>query len=79
MSVYDLRPTSRGTMRLKSSDAADHPELRFNYLSTDEDRRVAGGFDPRFAPHHEPAGAAALQAGRDPARARTRATTTMPR
>ena len=41
MSVYDLRPTSRGTVRLKGNDAAIYPELRFNYLSTDEDRRVA--------------------------------------
>ncbi len=41
MSVYDLRPTSRGTLRLKSADPGAHPELRFNYLSTERDRRVA--------------------------------------
>ena len=26
-------------MKIKSTDAKDHPSLRFNYLSTDEDRR----------------------------------------
>lgn len=41
MSVYDLRPESRGTIRLKSGNAADYPELRFNYLSAEADRRVA--------------------------------------
>jgi len=41
MSVYDLRPTSRGTLRLKSADPAAHPALRFNYLATDRDQRVA--------------------------------------
>jgi choline dehydrogenase-like flavoprotein len=41
MSVYDLRPTSRGKLALKSADPAAHPSLHFNYLSTDRDRRVA--------------------------------------
>ncbi len=41
MSVCNLRPTSRGTIRLKSADAAAPPEIRLNYLSTDEDVRVA--------------------------------------
>ncbi|MEX2127053.1 MAG: GMC family oxidoreductase N-terminal domain-containing protein [Xanthobacteraceae bacterium] len=40
-SICDLRPTSRGTLRLKSADPARHPSLRFNYLSTDRDERVA--------------------------------------
>jgi len=30
---------ARGTLKLKSSDPRVHPELRFNYLSTEEDRR----------------------------------------
>jgi len=30
---------ARGTVRLRSADPADKPELRFNYLSTDQDRR----------------------------------------
>ena len=30
---------ARGSIRLKSSDPREHPALRFNYLSTDQDRR----------------------------------------
>jgi choline dehydrogenase len=30
---------ARGTIRLKSADPRRHPALRFNYLSTDQDRR----------------------------------------
>ncbi|MFH3480663.1 GMC family oxidoreductase [Xanthobacter variabilis] len=41
MSVCNLRPTSRGSIRLKSSEAADAPAIRPNYLSTEEDLRVA--------------------------------------
>ena len=41
MSVYDCRPTSRGHVRLASTDTAAKPEIQFNYLSTEEDRRVA--------------------------------------
>lgn len=40
-SVCNLRPSSRGHVRIKSSSAADYPEIRLNYLSTDEDREVA--------------------------------------
>ena len=40
-SVCNLRPTSRGYVRLKSADPFAAPEIRLNYLSTDEDRRVA--------------------------------------
>jgi len=36
-----LRPTSRGTVRLRSRDPSDPPLIKPNYLSTDEDRRVA--------------------------------------
>jgi choline dehydrogenase len=39
--VCNLRPTSRGWVRVKSRDAAEHPEIKLNYLSSDEDRRVA--------------------------------------
>ena len=38
-------------MRLRSADPADKPAIQPNYLSTDEDRRVAAEFDPRHAPH----------------------------
>lgn len=41
LSICDLRPTSRGTLRLKSANAAQHPALQFNYLTTDRDKRVA--------------------------------------
>jgi len=40
-SVCNLQPTSRGTVLLRSADPADHPVIAPNYLSTDEDRRVA--------------------------------------
>jgi len=40
-SVCNLRPTSRGHVRIKSPDPAAYPEVRLNYLSTPEDRRVA--------------------------------------
>jgi choline dehydrogenase len=40
-SVCNLRPTSRGWVRIKSNDAATYPEIKLNYLSTPEDRRVA--------------------------------------
>jgi choline dehydrogenase len=40
-SVCNLRPSSRGWVRVKSRDAAVYPEIRLNYLSTPDDRRVA--------------------------------------
>jgi choline dehydrogenase len=40
-SVCNLRPTSRGWVRIRSQDAAQHPEIKLNYLSTPEDRKVA--------------------------------------
>jgi choline dehydrogenase len=40
-SVSNLRPTSRGTLRLRSREPADPPRIKPNYLSTDEDRRIA--------------------------------------
>jgi choline dehydrogenase len=40
-SVCNLRPTSRGHVRLKSRDPFAAPEIRLNYLSTDADRAVA--------------------------------------
>ena len=40
-SVANLRPTSRGFIRLRSADPADKPVIQPNYLSTDDDRRVA--------------------------------------
>jgi choline dehydrogenase len=40
-SVCNLRPSSRGWVRIKSPDPAAYPEIRLNYLSTEDDRRVA--------------------------------------
>ncbi|HEX4552378.1 MAG TPA: GMC family oxidoreductase N-terminal domain-containing protein [Xanthobacteraceae bacterium] len=40
-SVCNVQPTSRGHIRLKSRNPADPPAIAPNYLSTDEDRRVA--------------------------------------
>lgn len=40
-SVCNLRPTSRGWVRITSPDPFAAPEIRVNYLMTDEDRRVA--------------------------------------
>ena len=40
-SVCQLRPTSRGTVRIRSADPMQPPAIQPNYLSTDEDRRVA--------------------------------------
>jgi choline dehydrogenase-like flavoprotein len=40
-SVCNLQPTSRGTVRLRSRHATDPPAIKPNYLSTDEDRRIA--------------------------------------
>jgi choline dehydrogenase-like flavoprotein len=41
VSPCDLRPTSRGEVRLRGSDARAKPIIAPNYLSTEEDRRVA--------------------------------------
>src|SRR5262249_51822798 len=41
VSPCNLRPTSRGTVRIATADPQTKPHIRPNYLSTDEDRRVA--------------------------------------
>ncbi|MEZ0169740.1 GMC family oxidoreductase [Microvirga sp. TS319] len=40
-SVCNLRPTSRGSIRIRSGSAADAPSIRPNYLSAPEDQQVA--------------------------------------
>ncbi|MBB3214395.1 choline dehydrogenase [Herbaspirillum sp. Sphag1AN] len=40
-SVCNLRPSSRGHVRLSSADAAIAPKITLNYLSTEADRKVA--------------------------------------
>ena len=39
--VANIRPTSRGEINIISSDTRDNPKIKMNYLSTDEDRKVA--------------------------------------
>jgi choline dehydrogenase-like flavoprotein len=41
VSACNLRPTSRGTIRLRSADPSAKPLIAPNYLATYEDRRVA--------------------------------------
>ena len=41
MSVCQLRPESRGTVRIRSTDPFEPPSMRPNYLSTELDRRFA--------------------------------------
>jgi choline dehydrogenase-like flavoprotein len=40
-SVANLRPTSRGWVRITAPDPKAHPEIRPNYLATQDDQRVA--------------------------------------
>ena len=40
MSVCQLRPESRGTVRLRSASPSDHPAITANYLATATDRRT---------------------------------------
>jgi len=40
-SVCNVQPTSRGQLRLRSAEPSVPPAIKPNYLSTDEDRRVA--------------------------------------
>ncbi len=41
VSVTNVQPTSRGSLKLKSADPAAAPAIHPNYLATPEDRRVA--------------------------------------
>jgi choline dehydrogenase len=40
-SVCNVRPTSRGFVRLRSRNPVDAPRIKPNYLATDQDRRIA--------------------------------------
>ncbi|MEK7875706.1 MAG: GMC family oxidoreductase N-terminal domain-containing protein, partial [Pseudomonadota bacterium] len=40
-SVCNLRPTSRGHIRIKSPDPREHPAITLNYLSTPADQSIA--------------------------------------
>ena len=40
-SVCNLNPTSTGSVKVRSTDASDAPAIAPNYLSTEEDRKIA--------------------------------------
>ena len=40
-SVCNLRPTSRGQVKIRSNNPEEHPTIQLNYLSTPEDEQVA--------------------------------------
>ena len=40
MTCYQLRPESLGTIHVRSADAREHPEIRFNFLSDALDRQT---------------------------------------
>ena len=40
LSISQLQVESRGSVRIKSGDPAAHPAIRYNYLATENDRRV---------------------------------------
>jgi choline dehydrogenase len=40
-SICNLRPTSRGSVRIRATDAREAPAIQPNYLSSEDDRRVA--------------------------------------
>ena len=40
--ITNLRPTSRGTVEIQSPDTRIVPKIQMNYLSTDEDKEMAG-------------------------------------
>ena len=40
--ITNVRPTSKGSIELKSSDTRISPKIKMNYLSTEEDRQIAG-------------------------------------
>jgi choline dehydrogenase-like flavoprotein len=61
MSVCNLQPTSRGTLRLKSREPGAAPAIQPNYLSTEADRHTAADSirvarrvvaQPALAPYH---------------------------
>src|SRR6201999_2539347 len=61
VSACNLQPTSRGTVRIRSTDSAEAPSIAPNYLSTAEDREVAADAirttrrlmrQPALAPYH---------------------------
>jgi choline dehydrogenase len=61
VSACNLQPTSRGTVRIRSTEIDQAPSIAPNYLATDEDREVAADAirttrrlmkQPALAPYH---------------------------
>ena len=69
-SVCNLRPTSRGFVRLRSRDAADAPVIQPNYLATDRGPPHRGERHPPDPAHRGAAGAGAVSSRRISAGAR---------
>ena len=40
--ITNLRPTSKGSIEIKSADTRNPPKITMNYLSTEEDKQMAG-------------------------------------
>ena len=74
-SVCQLRPESRGIVRIKSADPAQAPAIQPRYMTAPPDRDVHGGGHAAPAPRHGPARDHALHrrgAGAGPERAERR-------
>ena len=63
MAPYQVRPYSRGALRLTGAHAAEHPSIRMNYLDDERDRRALL-YALRFVRHiaQQPALAALVEA-----------------
>ena len=72
VSVCNLRPESLGSCHVTSRELDRQPEIRPNYLSTDNDRRTAVISRSAGPRDHDCEGAAALRAGRAASRRRGR-------
>ena len=71
-SVCQLRPESRGTLRIKSADPAEPPAIQPRYMSASVDRDVMVKGMQLLRHGHGPAGAVALHRGGAHARAEMR-------
>src|SRR5262245_48391479 len=67
-SVCQLRPESRGFVRIKSTDAREPPAIQPRYLSKPVDRRRSSRRNEAAASDHAPAGDAPLHRRRASAR-----------
>ena len=66
--VGPMYSDARGSVKIKSTNPREHPALRFNYLSTDQDRREWVEAVRVRAQDPQPAGLRRVQRGRDVSR-----------